>query len=117
MPPRPHMRDKVQIGILTEVTGGFEATETYVYGGNVQGSFLRITSTETADGNVREVTGVEIHLKAGVTVDETSRLKVTRVNGQDLATPEFYGLSGEPWNDEWNRTILCSCVNIAIGAE
>ena len=117
MAPRPHMRDKVQIGILTTVTTGYEPTEAFVYGAIVQCRVLRITSSEVSDGNVRKATGVEIHLKAGETVDETSRLKVTRRNGADLGTAEYYTINGEPLSDEWNRTIVCSCVNVPSGDE
>lgn len=117
MPPRPHMRDEAQIGTLTEVTSGFEPKQDFVYGGVVRCRLVRVTSTETVDGKVRKSTSVQVHFRAGETIDETSRIRITRRNRTILLTPEYYDIVGEPWETKGNRTIVCDCANVPIGVE
>lgn len=117
MAPRPHMRDEAQIGSLDAVTTGYEPTQAYTYGSAIRCRFLRVATTEVVDGAVRKATGVSIHFPAGTTIDSNARIKLTKRNRATLGTVEYYDVTGEPWATESNRTIVCDCASVPVGAE
>ena len=117
MAPRPHLRDEAHVGSLVAVTSGYEPTQAYTYGAALRCRFLRVATTELVDGAVRKATGVSIHFPAGTVIDSNSRIKLTKRNRATLGTVEYYDVTGEPWATESNRTIVCDCTSVPVGAE
>lgn len=117
MPPRPHMRDKAQIGVFQTVSNGPEPVESYVYGSAVSCRFIRTSTREVLDGKEQDLTDVQIHFRADQTLTDASRIKLTRRNLTTLGTPEYYELVGLPWYTDDNRTIVCNCQSMPTGAE
>lgn len=117
MAPRPHMRDLCKIGVYSDDTFGPEPEETFDYGVQTRCRFLRATSREVIDGKRRAFIDVSIHLPSPSTVSESSRIQLIRRNGATLQTPEYFRVTGEPWRTEDNRTVVCSCEQMPVGAE
>lgn len=117
MPPRPHMRDICKIGVYDDQTYGPEPEESFNYGTQTRCRFLRTTTREVIDGKRRAFIGVVIHLPSPSAVSEKSRIQLIRRNGATLETPEYFRVTGEPWNTEDNRVVVCECEQIPIGAE
>ena len=117
MPPRKHLRDRAEIGTFVEVTNGPEPTEEWTYGPETDCRFVRTTTREVLDGKEQDVTDVLIHFRAGETISDSSRIKLTKRNRQALTTVEYYEMVGAPWYTEDNRLIVCNCSSLPTGAE
>jgi hypothetical protein len=117
MAPRPHMRDKCQIGRRDGVTEGREPVEVWSYSPEIRCRFVRTSTREVLDGDIHGLSDVKIHIPAGETISDSSQIKVTRRNGQDVMAAEYYRVMGEPWFLENNRVIVCNCVSVPAGAE
>ena len=117
MPPRPHMRDACEVGILSTVSTGAEPVEAYVYASSTRCTFAISSTNETVDGNKRAVVNTKILLPVGVTVESSSRIKLTKRNRSILGTPEYFDVIGEPNYVTGNRSIVVDCQSVPLGAE
>lgn len=117
MPPRLHMRDACQIGSRDAVTTGPEPTEAWTYGSAIRCRFARVSTREVVEGDVHEKTNVTITIPAGETVDDATRIKLTKRNRATLGTPEYFDVIGKPHYSQDNRCIVLDCVSVAKGAE
>ena len=109
------MRDACEVGVLTAVTTGPEPTDTWVYGDTVRCRFIRRSTRELVDGDLRDMTDVRIHVPSGTAVENSTRFKVIKRNGKSLATVEYFDVKGEPWETEDNRVIVCDCQTVGEG--
>ena len=117
MPPRRHMRDTCEIGTLDAITSGPEPTDTWVYGSSIRCRFVHTTTREVLDGDEHALTDVQIHVPAGTTVSDSTRIKLTKRNHRVLATDEYYELVGEPRRTDDNRVIVCNAQSVPVGAQ
>jgi hypothetical protein len=111
------MRDLCKIGVYSDDTFGPEPEETFEYGPQTRCRYFQKSSRETVDGKRRANTDIEVHFPSPSTISETSRIQIIRRNGATLETPEYLRVTGEPWNMTDQRTVVCQCDRIPVGAE
>ena len=68
------------------------------------------------NGDKHSITGIQIYLPIGQLVTQSSRIKLTKRNNATLATVEYYDLVGDPYFLPDNKTIVCDCQSVEVGA-
>ena len=117
MAPRRHMRDACKIGTYDIVSTGPEPTEAWTYGAETRCRFLKTSTTEIVDGDRHHQTSTDIHLPAGVTVSDSTRIQITKRNGSTISPVEYFNVKGDPWFTTDNKIVVCRCESVPIGAE